>query len=59
MPRPAGSKNKVQRTDTLVKVTMRVPPEVLDYFQQFTSYTSAMRRVLEKHVKDVGQSKEV
>jgi len=47
------------RKKAMVHVNLRLPVEILEYYKQFPSYTIAMRDVLEKHVKDVGQSKEV
>ena len=42
----------------LIHVNLRIPMEVLDYYKEFPSYTIKMREVLEKHVKEVGQSQE-
>jgi len=52
MPRGKGKK------PALVHVNLRIPMEVLDYYKEFPSYTIKMREVLEKHVKEVGQSQE-
>ena len=46
------------RQNPMVLVSLRMPKQVLDYFQQYPSYTMKMREVLEKHAKEVGQSQE-
>ena len=37
--------------EPLVHVTLRIPKDVADYFRAFPSFSSAIRAVLESHVK--------
>ena len=42
----------------MTHINLRLPQYVVDYFRQYSSYTKAMRDVLEQHVIDVDAKEE-
>ena len=44
------------RQNPMVLVSLRLPKQVLDYFQQYPSYTMKMREVLELHANQHKES---
>lgn len=41
------------KKEALVHVNVRLPQAVIDHFKKQPNYTSAIRSVLEKHVKEL------